>query len=257
MLIERTGRKDIRIESVSWASAYPMNARLAEEYRRGRVFLAGDAAHIHPPTGGQGLNTSVQDAYNLGWKLAAVLGSAPDRLLDSYETERRTIAAEVLGLSTGLLDAMKRGGVRRGRDVQQLDLSYPESPLTLTWSGPPRLLLPGNRAPDAPLRGAAGHGRRLFELLAGPHWTLIGWEVGSTITDPCHNLHTHLIGPGRELEDDAGHFRDAYGLEPGEWMLIRPDGYIGAIISSAEAGKLESYFAEVGLEPAKSLNNPN
>ena len=72
LVAERTGR-NIVIHSVSWASAYSMNARLADRYRVGRVFLAGDAAHIHPPTGGQGLNTSVQDSYNLGWKLAAVL----------------------------------------------------------------------------------------------------------------------------------------------------------------------------------------
>ncbi len=77
MVTGRTGRGDIVIRSVSWASAYTMNARLADRYRDGRVFLAGDAAHIHPPTGGQGLNTSVQDAYNLGWKLAAVLAGAP------------------------------------------------------------------------------------------------------------------------------------------------------------------------------------
>ena len=71
MVAARTGRDDIRVQSVAWASAFEMNARLADRYRVGRVFLAGDAAHIHPPTGGQGLNTSVQDAYNLGWKLAA------------------------------------------------------------------------------------------------------------------------------------------------------------------------------------------
>jgi len=80
---ERTGR-DIAIRSVTWASAYTMNARLAERYRVGRVFLVGDAAHTHPPTGGQGLNTSVQDSYNLGWKLAAVLGGAPKKLLATY-----------------------------------------------------------------------------------------------------------------------------------------------------------------------------
>ena len=77
MVVARTRRADLRVRSVSWASAYGMNARLADRYQIGRVFLAGDAAHIHPPTGGQGLNTSVQDSYNLGWKLAAVLGGAP------------------------------------------------------------------------------------------------------------------------------------------------------------------------------------
>jgi 2-polyprenyl-6-methoxyphenol hydroxylase-like FAD-dependent oxidoreductase len=78
LIAERTGRSDIRVQSVSWASAFTMNARLADRNRLGRALLAGDAAHTHPPTGGQGLNTSVQDSYNLGWKLAAVLGGAPD-----------------------------------------------------------------------------------------------------------------------------------------------------------------------------------
>ncbi|MFS2021473.1 FAD-dependent monooxygenase, partial [Massilia sp. CT11-108] len=127
---DRTGRDDVHVASVSWASAYTMNARLADRYRVGRVFLAGDAAHTHPPTGGQGLNTSVQDAYNLGWKLAAVLAGAPDDLLDTYEAERRPLAAAMLQLSTALLDAARRGGeMRRGRETRQLDLAYPDSPL--------------------------------------------------------------------------------------------------------------------------------
>ena len=109
LISARTGRQDLFIRSVSWASVFHMNARLAEHYRVGRVFLAGDAAHIHPPTGGQGLNTSVQDAYNLGWKLAACLRGAPDSLLDTYESERRSNAEAVLGLATRLLDAAKRG----------------------------------------------------------------------------------------------------------------------------------------------------
>src|SRR5207244_204094 len=106
-------------------------------------------------TGGQGLNTSVQDAYNLGWKLAAALRGAPDALLDSYEEERRPIAANMLGLSTRLLDAMKRGEMRRGREVHQLDLGYPGSSVSL--AGPERAegIIPGDRAPDAPLVGAA------------------------------------------------------------------------------------------------------
>jgi 2-polyprenyl-6-methoxyphenol hydroxylase-like FAD-dependent oxidoreductase len=124
LVAERTGR-DIVIQSVSWASAYAMNARLADRYRVGRVFLAGDAAHTHPPTGGQGLNTSVQDSYNLGWKLSAVLGGAPEKLLATYEEERRPIAAGMLGMATRLLDEGKRGPMRRGRETRQLDLGYP------------------------------------------------------------------------------------------------------------------------------------
>src|SRR3954468_11651153 len=150
MLTGRTGRKDVCVHSVSWASAFTMNARLADHYRVGRVFLAGDAAHTHPPTGGLGLNTSVQDAYNLGWKLAAVLEGAPVGLLDTYEQERRPIAAHMLGLATKLLEAARAGGgMRRGRDTQQLDIGYPDSRLS-------RGRTAGNRAPDAPVRGAAG-----------------------------------------------------------------------------------------------------
>src|SRR5579863_3650204 len=112
MVAERTGRTDIILRSVSWASAFNMHARLADSYRKGRIFIAGDAAHVHPPTGGQGLNTSVQDAYNLGWKLAAVLNGASETLLDTYEEERRPVAAQMLGLSTRLLENAKRGDMR-------------------------------------------------------------------------------------------------------------------------------------------------
>ncbi|MBQ1071487.1 FAD-dependent monooxygenase, partial [Micromonospora sp. D75] len=80
-----------------WLSRFGDVTRLAEHYRVGRVFLAGDAAHVHPPLGGQGLNLGIQDAFNLGWKLAAeVNGWAPDDLLDTYESERRPVAADVL-----------------------------------------------------------------------------------------------------------------------------------------------------------------
>src|SRR5690606_21790852 len=143
--------------------AYAMNARLAERYRIGRVFLAGDAAHIQPPTGGQGLNTSVHDAYNLGWKLAAVLRGANQARLDSYEAERRPVAEAMLGLSMRLLKEGKRGAIRRGREVQQLDIGYRDSPLCLALTKPGvmkgegqgRDLRVGDRAPDAAVLGAA------------------------------------------------------------------------------------------------------
>jgi 2-polyprenyl-6-methoxyphenol hydroxylase-like FAD-dependent oxidoreductase len=242
MIAQRTGRNDIRIEAVSWASAYNMNARLAGRFREGRVFLVGDAAHIHPPTGGQGLNTSLQDAYNLGWKLAAVIGGASDALLDSYELERRPVAANVLGLSTSLLKEAQRGELRRGREVRQLDIGYSDSPLTLAVPAHARAVRAGDRAPDAPLRGAAGQAKRLFELFAGPHWTLLGYEVDRKLVGPRASLRIHTIGSELELRDDAGYFRDAYGLQRGDWILVRPDGYIGAIVSSQELPQLDDYL---------------
>ncbi|OWV88431.1 2-polyprenyl-6-methoxyphenol hydroxylase [Rhizobium sp. N122] len=248
LVAERTGRDDIHVHSVSWASAFHMNARLADRYRLGRVFLAGDAAHTHPPTGGQGLNTSVQDAYNLGWKLAAVAGGAPDALLDSYEEERRPIAAAMLGLATSLLDALKRGDIRRGREVHQLDIGYPESSLALEKPARRGGLLAGDRAPDAPLAGAAGQPRRLFDLFKGTHWTLLGYEVGQLTVPPRPGLDIHGIGRRGDLLDNGGHFRETYALAPGDWVLVRPDGYIGAIVASADAWALEAYLANAGFE---------
>ncbi|NGO54063.1 hypothetical protein G6N73_23435 [Mesorhizobium camelthorni] len=86
-----------QIGDLRWSSTFRISMRLADRYREGRVFIAGDAAHIHPPTGGQGMNTGIQDAYNLAWKLALVLkGVAPAAFLDSYEAERRPVGAEVV-----------------------------------------------------------------------------------------------------------------------------------------------------------------
>jgi 2-polyprenyl-6-methoxyphenol hydroxylase-like FAD-dependent oxidoreductase len=247
MVAERTGRDDIRIHSVHWASAYQMNARLADRYRDGRVFLMGDAAHIHPPTGGQGLNTSVQDAYNLGWKLAAVIGGASAILLDSYESERRPVAASMLGLATGLLEAAKRGDIRRGREVQQLDIGYPGSPLALEKPERVAGVLAGDRAPDAPLRGAAGQPMRLFELFKGPHWTLLGYQVKRDAVPARTGLHIHCIGPDGDLIDDNGHFRGAYAVSPGDWVLVRPDGYVGAVVGAQQTNALTHFLIEQGL----------
>ncbi|MEA3177581.1 MAG: hypothetical protein QOI59_1104 [Gammaproteobacteria bacterium] len=245
---QRTGRSDIRIQSVSWASAFNMNARLADRYRDGRVFLAGDAAHTHPPTGGQGLNTSVQDAYNLGWKLAAVLKGAPQALLDSYEQERRPIAAHMLGLATRLLEAAKAGSMRRGREVLQLDLCYPDSPLALEKPERQGGILAGDRAPDAPIRRPSGFPTRLFDLFKGVHWTLLGYEVERlSAINPRSGVHIHAVGPHGDIVDDGGHVREGYGLQPGDRVLVRPDGYVGAIVNSQQTSALETYLDSVGL----------
>ena len=242
VIAARTGRADIAVHAVHWRSVYEMSSRLAERYRVGRVFIAGDAAHIHPPTGGQGLNTSVQDAWNLGWKLAAAVGGAPDALLDTYETERREVAAGVLGLSSKLLEAARtRGDLRRGRETQQLDLGYRTSPLAHDARGDDAIVRAGDRAPDAPCRGAAGQPLRLFTLLGGGMWTLLRYEpAGAGAIAPRKGLRIVTIGMNGELRDDGGHLRAAYGLAPGDVALIRPDGYIGALASGEEG--LEGYL---------------
>jgi 2-polyprenyl-6-methoxyphenol hydroxylase-like FAD-dependent oxidoreductase len=251
LIAVRTQREDLKIREVKWASAYNMNARLAERYRIGRIFLAGDAAHIHPPTGGQGLNTSVQDAYNLGWKLAAVLSGASDALLDSYEAERRPIAAGMLGLATTLLNAARQGDLRRGRDVQQLDLGYADTPVALEKPARTAGLHVGDRAPDAPCRSAGGPAMRLFDLFKGPHWTLLGYDTDLQRPIKARpGLRIHTTGPRGDIVDDADFIRLNYGLSPGDWILVRPDKYIGAWVSEANLRELDGFLTRMGCGQA-------
>jgi 2-polyprenyl-6-methoxyphenol hydroxylase-like FAD-dependent oxidoreductase len=150
------------VQQVAWNSIYRPSARMVDRYRVSRVLLAGDAAHVHPPAGGQGLNTGVQDAYNLGWKLAHVLRGGPDSLLDTYEAERLPIAAAVLGLSKRLYQTRS---IKRGDATNQLALHYRTSPLS---SGDTfGKLHPGDRMPDLRL----ADGTKLFQHLRGPHAT--------------------------------------------------------------------------------------
>ncbi len=253
LIARRTGRPDIVVRGVRWRSTFGINARSADAYRRGRVLLAGDAAHVHPPTGGQGLNTSVQDAYALGWRLAAVLDGAPDALLDTYEAERRPVALGVLGLSTRLLSAaIERGDMRRGRENHELDLGYPDSPLSLERRGRVGRLAAGDRAPDARCTAASGRETRLFEAFRGPQFTLLGFEAGtgSAPVAPRKGLAIRRVGRGEELCDGAGDIAAAYDPDPGDWFVIRPDGYVGAIVSAGEAHALEGYLRSVGLRPS-------
>jgi 2-polyprenyl-6-methoxyphenol hydroxylase-like FAD-dependent oxidoreductase len=151
-----------RVQRVAWSSIYQPAVRMVDCYRVGRVLLAGDAAHVHPPAGGQGLNTGIQDAYNLGWKLACVVRGGPDSLLDTYEAERLPIAATVLGLSRRLHQTRS---IKRGETTNQLGLHYRTSSLSsgVTLGR----LHPGDRMPDLRLED----GSRLFDHLRGHHAT--------------------------------------------------------------------------------------
>lgn len=212
------------LSEVRWASDFRPRAAMADRFRAGRVFLAGDAAHVHSPAGGQGLNTSVQDAYNLGWKLGAVLrDGAPESLLDSYEEERLPVAADMLGLST----RVHRGEVRRGAATRQLGLGYRGRSLVVeTRAGlPDDALHAGDRAPDGVREGV-----RLFDAFRGPHWTLMTVTTDTTLP-PLPAVRTVRI-PSHE----------AYGAGV---FLVRPDGYVGWAGSTSQG--LAEYAALVGL----------
>lgn len=239
----RAPGRGLVVRGASWASVYAMNARLADRYRVDRVFLAGDAAHIHPPTGGQGLNTSIQDAWNLGWKLAAALNGAPDAVLESYEAERRPIAASVLGLSTEMLARTRQGDMKRGREAHQMELGYAESPLTMetTREGP---VLPGDRAPDAKLMGAGGRRLRLFDLLREPGWTLIACGDADGLSGG-PGVRLHVLGG--DLKDASGQMAETYGMADGDALLIRPDGYVAALAGRAERAALTAHMTRLGL----------
>ncbi|GAA5053635.1 FAD-dependent monooxygenase [Nocardia callitridis] len=217
---------DITLTELSWATTWRPNIRLAQRFRDGRVLLAGDAAHAHPPTGGQGMNTGVQDAYNLGWKLAAAL-DGDEAPLATYESERRTVAARVLGISSALLNKLVDGdedAMRRGPETQQLDISYRDP----AERGP---LVSGDRAPDAPLKDAAGRPIRLFDLFRGPHWTLLCFGEPAPLPT-ASDVHAYaVLRPGTTAEgshvfDTDGHAFTAYAATPGREILIRPDGYL-------------------------------
>jgi 2-polyprenyl-6-methoxyphenol hydroxylase-like FAD-dependent oxidoreductase len=245
-----SGRSDIRLRELTWSTIWRPNVRMVEQFRVGRVFLAGDAAHVHPPAGGQGLNTGVQDGYNLGWKLGAVLDGVPDELLDSYQAERLPVAARVLGISTQLLEKHVSGAddaFERGEETRQLDLSYRSGPLTLD-DGSSCTLVAGDRAPDAPCRHD-GKPVRLFNCYAGPHWTLLRFgSAAPTLDRP--GVWSHRIGS--DLVDADRHIHDAYDVKDGAAVLVRPDGYIGAITSRPAA--LAAYADRV--MPSASRTSP-
>ncbi|MFB7716336.1 FAD-dependent monooxygenase [Nocardia sp. NPDC056100] len=250
LLEARSGRTDLVLSELSWSTVWRPNIRLAERFRIGRVFIAGDAAHVHPPTGGQGLNTGVQDAFNLGWKLAAALhnpGAETDALLDSYETERRSVAARVLGLSAALLektvqgdpDAMDREG------TQQLDISYRDVVAGNDSGGLVRAdLVAGDRAPDAPLIDTDGRAISLFEVFRGPHATLLMFGSGT------HEANSDAADGGASTAETGA--LEAFGIRARTVVVTRPDHGEAApdtraIVPGNRSG-LSSARADTGVE---------
>ena len=257
---ERTGRTDVRLADPTWLSDFRVNVRMVDSYRRGRVLLAGDAAHVHPPTGGQGMNTGMQDAYNLGWKLAAALRGAPDGLLDSYEAERLPVARGVLEKSTDILDVissrnpavaflvrrvllplLSRPAVNRALTsrVSQIDVGYRTSPVVVDELSRGSVRA-GDRAPDAVVGDAAtGQQVRLFDVFRGPHATLLLFGAAAAAhldsTALPAELRCCLVHDGpppagwtaQVVHDHDRTVHKAYRAAAGTALLVRPDGYVG------------------------------
>jgi len=252
----------IEVGRVNWFSTYRVHHRVAERFRQGRAFLLGDAAHIHSPVGGQGMNTGIGDAINLAWKLAAVLQErAPESILDSYEPERiafarrlvrttdrafsvvtssswnaRFFRLEVFPRLVALLFPLRAMRRLLFRTVSQTAVNYRASPLSEGRAG---AVQGGDRLPWVPLAEDIDN----FAPLAS-----IGWQV-HVYGEPRPALES--LCRERDLPLHAFSWRpalEASGLERDALYLVRPDGYIGLADPRAEAAVLAAYLDARGLK---------
>jgi 2-polyprenyl-6-methoxyphenol hydroxylase-like FAD-dependent oxidoreductase len=217
---------DFGVHSPRWLSRFGDATRLAEHYRRGRVFLAGDAAHIHPPMGGQGLNLGVQDAFNLGWKFAAAInGWAPHDLLDSYESERRPVAADVLDNTRAQAELIsteaRRQAVRRLiSDLMDFDevnryLVEKITAISIRYDFGDGHDLVGRR-----LRNIALTRGNLYDLMHAGRGLLLD-QTGQLSVDRWADRVDHIVDTSPEFDAPAA--------------LLRPDGHV-AWVGDAQAG---------------------
>jgi len=245
----------LKVNNVNWFSTYRVHHRVADNFRRGRAFLLGDAAHVHSPVGGQGMNTGILDAVNLAWKLTAVMrGQAPDRLLDSYEQERQAFARKLVNTTDRLFSLVTAEGsfaefvktylapgliglvynIHTTRElmfrlVSQTMVSYGESPLSAGKAGK---VMGGDRLPWVLLPGADNYAP-LAQL---------GWQVhiyGAAQADVrtwCddHQVALHVF-PWQPEHGNAGLLRDAA-------YLLRPDTYVALADPYPSAVALDHYF---------------
>jgi 2-polyprenyl-6-methoxyphenol hydroxylase-like FAD-dependent oxidoreductase len=258
-IIERLG---IDVKKVNWFSTYHVHHRVAEQFRRGRAFLVGDAAHIHSPVGGQGMNTGLGDAINLAWKLAAVLQTRADsRLLDTYEPERIAFANRLVATtdrafklvtSTGSFAAFVRlhivplvlpplfstNPVRRFmfRAISQTAIDYRDSALS---GGAAGRVKAGDRLPwvrlDTTRNGSIATDN--FAALDSMDWQVHVYGVATdAIAQFCdaRRLALHVFA-WRDTMQSAGFARDAL-------YFVRPDGYVGFADGEASAANLQRYL---------------
>jgi 2-polyprenyl-6-methoxyphenol hydroxylase-like FAD-dependent oxidoreductase len=233
---------DVCVTDPVWLTNFRINERKVSQYGRGRVFVAGDAAHVHSPAGGQGMNTGMQDAFNLAWKLAMVVrGEAAASLLDSYSPERSAVGDLVLRnatrltdlatLSTPMAQAVRNAALRfllglhtvqdRLADTMgEVEIGYARSPLTAGHGGGARL---APESYDGPPPGA-GHSPRFLLFTADTGW---GTAVAAA--------HPGLLEPKPRLPADDG-----------QVLVVRPDGYVGLSARRGDRNQVEAYLGRLG-----------
>ncbi|MES2546427.1 MAG: FAD-dependent oxidoreductase [Pseudomonadota bacterium] len=260
-------------KACSWFSTYRIAHRAAEKFRDRRCFLLGDAAHVHSPMGGQGMNTGLQDAYNLAWKLALVVkGNAKDSLLDSYEAERLPVAQRLLKTTdrafTLLVSNNWLAGIFRTRilakiaafamtfdlpkqiafrTISQTGIHYRQSPLSQTLgSQPANAPQAGDRFPWLQLKFEAnGQVEDIFQKMDDTRFTLI--VVGQPIPDNMQNLDnimTTLVIP-----DNTHNTQELarVGIAKPAFYLLRPDGHIGLVGSHLTIAILKEFLSNTGI----------
>ncbi|PBK99860.1 hypothetical protein ARMGADRAFT_1074700 [Armillaria gallica] len=279
---EISGRTDVEFGDLIWISNF-QRASFFTPYGSGRAFVAGDSAHVHSPTGGQGLNSGIQDSVNLAWKLALVQkGLAPQSLLDSYSQERIPVIAAMLDKTSELLTkTFKPGrdgqaGWVRGYELRQLGVNYRVSPVIVDEtpvegeetvdpyrSGNDGTIRGGDRAPDAPglvFVNDSSHKTSLFDVFGSSyHTVLIFSDKNTAVLDalksyPAGTVKSVVIVPhqpaGAILADHVLVDGDGYAYKHYDIadkitnvVVVRPDGIIGALVSGVEG--LRRYFKEI------------
>lgn len=248
---------DFGVHSPRWLSRFSDAARQAESYRAGRVLLAGDAAHVHSPVGGQGLNTGVQDAANLGWKLAQVLrGWSPDALLDSYHAERHPIAARVLQTTlaqTLLMPDDDRTAAARDMVAELAAMDEPRrylgglfSQLGLRYDLGGTHPLVGRRMPDLDLEAAGGGVARLYELLHDARPLFVNFERSGAGAAAPWSGRVQCIDAGY---DGAWELPAIGRVEAPAAVLVRPDGYVAWAGEPGDSGLTSALTMWCGSAP--------
>jgi putative polyketide hydroxylase len=263
LIRKAVGVEDLDV-SVLGVNPWQASAIVSDRYRVGDVFLAGDAAHEMPPTGGFGLNTGVQDVHNLAWKIAAVLfGTADDKLLDSYNAERQPLGRIIT--QNSLANALSMGRTARQSNVlprreflneQGLIFGACYQSTAVVPDGTPPVAVddpvteyvpsarPGSRAPH--VRLTRGDEQISTIDLFGPHFVLLAGRDGDPWRRAAQGLGTSwppliafTVGKDGDLGDPDGDWHDAYGVDPDGAVLVRPDGHVAWRSRSGASNPLE------------------